>query len=56
MTQFGDFMDRLYIAEDLKYIDKEIAETRRDRCDLEKNSIAKLMLHLKNTNRTKQKT
>jgi four helix bundle protein len=45
-----------YIAEDLKYIDKKIAETRRDRCDLEKNSIAKLMLHLKTTNRTKQKT
>jgi len=36
-----------YIAEDLKYISKEIAIIRRDRCEQEKNSIAKLMKYLK---------
>jgi four helix bundle protein len=36
-----------YIAEDLNYLDKEISEKRRSRCDHEKNAIAKLMYHLK---------
>jgi len=38
-----------YIAEDLKYIDSETALIRRDKCELEKNSIAKFMLYLKDT-------
>jgi len=36
-----------YIAEDLNYTDKTTAENRRSRCEHEKNSIAKLMYHLK---------
>lgn len=36
-----------YIAEDLNYLVKETSEARRARCEYEKNSIAKLMYHLK---------
>ncbi len=36
-----------YIAEDIKYIDAETAKNRRDACEFEKNSIAKLMNYLK---------
>ena len=36
-----------YIAEDLKYIDCETSQIRRDKCELEKNSIAKFMKYLK---------
>jgi four helix bundle protein len=44
-----------YIAEDLKYIDTKIAQVRRDKCDLEKNSIAKFMKYLKTNSLTKTK-
>ncbi|HCT31151.1 MAG TPA: four helix bundle protein [Bacteroidales bacterium] len=36
-----------YIAEDLKYLDSEIAQKRREKCELEKNSLAKFMKYLK---------
>ncbi|MGD9994930.1 MAG: four helix bundle protein [Salinivirgaceae bacterium] len=36
-----------YIAEDVKYIDPETAKIRRDACEFEKNSVAKLMNYLK---------
>ena len=36
-----------YIAEDLKYLNSETANIRREACEHEKNSIAKLMNHLK---------
>lgn len=36
-----------YIAEDLNYTDKTTTENRISRCEHEKNSIAKLMYHLK---------
>ncbi len=41
-----------YIAEDLKYVDGEIAQKRREKCELEKNSLAKFMKYLK-TDKTK---
>jgi four helix bundle protein len=44
-----------YIAEDLKYIDSKLAQTRREKCDLEKNSIAKFMKYLKTNSLTKTK-
>ena len=39
--------DIYYIAEDLSYIDHETALKRREQCEFEKNSIAKLMKYLK---------
>lgn len=36
-----------YIAEDVNYIDDETALKRREACEHEKNSIAKLRNHLK---------
>ncbi len=36
-----------YVAEDVNYIDPLIAEERREACEHEKRSIAKLMQHLK---------
>ncbi|RPH28707.1 MAG: four helix bundle protein [Bacteroidales bacterium] len=36
-----------YIAEDLKYLDAETSHKRREKCELEKNSIAKFMKYLK---------
>lgn len=44
----GEVKNMYYIAEDLNYLDKDTAEIRRKRCDHEKNSLAKMMLHLKN--------
>ena len=43
----GEVKNMYYIAEDRKYIDKEIVEERRKNCDKEKNRIAKFMKHLK---------
>ncbi|HAZ00780.1 MAG TPA: four helix bundle protein [Marinilabiliales bacterium] len=40
-----------YIAEVVGYIDSEIAKKRREACEFEKNSIAKLMGYLKPTNK-----
>lgn len=36
-----------YITEDLIYLAPEICQSRRIRCDYEKNSIAKFMKYLK---------
>ena len=36
-----------YIAEDLNYLATELCNTRRTRCEHEKNAIAKLMKYLK---------
>ncbi len=41
-----------YIAEDLKFIDIETAQKRREKCELEKNSIAKFMKYLKTNSNT----
>lgn len=43
----GEVKNMYYIAEDLNYLDQNTAEIRRKRCDHEKNSLAKMMLHLK---------
>ena len=43
----GEVKNMYYIAEDLNYLDKDIAEIRRKRCDHEKKSLAKMMFHLK---------
>lgn len=43
----GEVKNMYYIAEDLIYIDKDTSENRRKRCEHEKNSLAKMMLHLK---------
>lgn len=43
----GEIKNMYYIAEDLNYIDNTLAEQRRERCEKEKNMIAKFMKHLK---------
>jgi four helix bundle protein len=43
----GEVKNMYYIAEDLNYLEKDTAEIRRKRRDHEKNSLAKMMLHLK---------
>lgn len=42
-----------YIAEDLKYISLEIAQKRREKCELEKNSIAKFMKYRKSESKAR---
>jgi four helix bundle protein len=43
----GEVKNMYYIAEDQQYISQEHAESRRERCEKEKNMIAKFMKHLK---------
>ena len=43
----GEIKNMYYIGEDQNYIDSNLAEQRRERCEKEKNMIAKFMKHLK---------
>jgi len=43
----GEVKNMYYIGEDQLYISPELAESRRERCEREKNMIAKFMKHLK---------
>lgn len=43
----GEVKNMYYIGEDQLYISSELAENRRERCEREKNMIAKFMKHLK---------
>ena len=43
----GEVKNMYYIGEDQNYIESILAELRRERCEKEKNMIAKFMKHLK---------
>jgi four helix bundle protein len=43
----GEIKNMYYIGEDQNYISSFLAEQRRERCEKEKNMIAKFMKHLK---------
>lgn len=43
----GEVKSMYYVAEDLQLVNQETAQKRRDTCDHIKNSIARLMKHLK---------
>lgn len=43
----GEVKSMYYIAEDIKYLPSNLAQMRREKCEKQKNMIAKFMKHLR---------